>query len=204
MADRSAGRLWRDQHPERTNRLGQPVAYALLPAGPARTAAADPTSSIASRAAFATRHLWVTRYDPAERYSAGDLLNQHPGGAGLPAYTAKDRDIDGADIVLWHTFGMTHFPRPEDWPVMPVDRVRIHAQAGRLLRPQPHPGRPRQHQRTLRLSPGLANAEKCREAGSRAATRPHHTPQRVTRRRARPCRYRHRWWAATNATLRPR
>ena len=26
------------------------------------------------------------------------------------------------DIVLWHTFGPTHFPRPEDWPVMPVAR----------------------------------------------------------------------------------
>ena len=23
--------------------------------------------------------------------------------------------------MLWHTFGATHFPRPEDWPVMPVD-----------------------------------------------------------------------------------
>ena len=23
--------------------------------------------------------------------------------------------------MLWHTFGLTHFPRPEDWPVMPVD-----------------------------------------------------------------------------------
>ena len=23
---------------------------------------------------------------------------------------------------MWHTFGVTHFPRPEDWPVMPVDR----------------------------------------------------------------------------------
>ena len=23
--------------------------------------------------------------------------------------------------MLWHTFGVTHFPRPEDWPVMPVD-----------------------------------------------------------------------------------
>ena len=22
---------------------------------------------------------------------------------------------------MWHTFGLTHFPRPEDWPVMPVD-----------------------------------------------------------------------------------
>jgi primary-amine oxidase len=48
-------------------------------------------------------------------------VNQHPGGAGLPRYAAADRDIDDQDIVLWHTFGMTHFPRPEDWPVMPVD-----------------------------------------------------------------------------------
>ena len=23
--------------------------------------------------------------------------------------------------MLWHTFGLTHFPRLEDWPVMPVD-----------------------------------------------------------------------------------
>ena len=38
------------------------------------------------RAAFAGQHLWVTRYDPAERYAAGDLPNQHRGGAGLPAY----------------------------------------------------------------------------------------------------------------------
>ena len=58
-----------------------------------------------------------------------DLPDQHPGGAGLPAYVAADREIDGQDIVLWHTFGMTHFPRPEDWPVMPV------ATCGFTLRP---------------------------------------------------------------------
>ena len=60
-------------------------------------------------------------YDPDERYPPGDFVNQHPGGAGMPAWIAADRDIDGTDIVLWHTFGLTHFPRPEDWPVMPVD-----------------------------------------------------------------------------------
>jgi hypothetical protein len=49
-------------------------------------------------------------------------VNQHPGGAGIPAFIAADQDIDGTDIVVWHTFGPTHFPRLEDWPVMPVAR----------------------------------------------------------------------------------
>jgi primary-amine oxidase len=39
----------------------------------------------------------------------------------VAAFAAQDRPIDGEDIVVWHTFGTTHFPRPEDWPVMPVD-----------------------------------------------------------------------------------
>ena len=109
-------------NPEVSNAVGRPVGYALLPEGkPALLA--DPESSIHARATFVAHHLWVTAYDPAERYPAADFVNQHPGGAGLPAWTAADRSIDGEDIVVWHTFGTTHFPRPEDWPVMPVDHV---------------------------------------------------------------------------------
>jgi primary-amine oxidase len=119
-ADNLKARVWHITNPDKQNRLGQTGGYALHPEGqPALLA--HPTSSIAQRAAFATKHLWVTRYDPAERYPAGSYVNQNPGNAGLPAYVAQDRDIDGQDIVVWHTFGLTHFPRPEDWPVMPVD-----------------------------------------------------------------------------------
>lgn len=82
---------------------------------------ADPASSVAARAAFATEHLWGTAYDHSERWPGGRNPNAHQGGAGLPAYTEDDRGIDGEDLVLWHTFGLTHIPRPEDWPVMPVD-----------------------------------------------------------------------------------
>ena len=120
-ADPSRGRTWRVISTSRSNRFGRPTAYTLYPeAAPALLA--DPDSPLARRAGFAANHLWVTRYDPAHRYPAGDFVNQNRGGAGLPAFIAGDKDIDGADIVLWHTFGPVHFPRPEDWPVMPVAR----------------------------------------------------------------------------------
>ncbi|KGM14007.1 primary-amine oxidase [Cellulomonas bogoriensis] len=121
-ADPAVGRTWRISNPESSNRVGEPVAFVLHPQG-LPTLLADDGASITARAGFATRHLWVTRYDPQEQYAAGDLVNQHPGGAGLPAYAARDRDLDGQELVVWHTFGLTHFPRTEDWPVMPVDRA---------------------------------------------------------------------------------
>ncbi|MYS21095.1 primary-amine oxidase [Streptomyces sp. DvalAA-14] len=128
LADNTRNRSWLVVNPSVTNRFGNPVGYMLHPEGkPVLLADAD--SDIHRRAAYATRHLWVTPYAPDENYPAGDLVNMHNGGAGLPEWTAADRDVDNADIVLWHTFGLTHFPRPEDWPVMPVDS------AGFVLKP---------------------------------------------------------------------
>ena len=72
------------------------------------------------RAGFAAAPLWVTAYDRAELYAAGDYPNQGKGGGGLPAYAAKHRPIENADLVLWATIGFHHLPRPEDWPVLPV------------------------------------------------------------------------------------
>jgi primary-amine oxidase len=120
-ADGARGRTWRVVSTERVNRFGRPASYTLFPEA-APTLLADPAAPLHARARFAANHLWVTRYDPAQRYPAGDFVNQHPGGAGIPEFIAGDRDIDGADIVLWHVFGPTHVPRPEDWPVMPVTR----------------------------------------------------------------------------------
>jgi primary-amine oxidase len=113
-------RVWRVVNDSSRNGLGQPVGYTLYPeASP--TLIADPTAPLYGRAGFATKHLWVTPYDAAERYPAGDFVNQHPGGAGIPAFVAQQRSIEDTNVVLWHTFGPTHFPRPEDWPVMPVE-----------------------------------------------------------------------------------
>ncbi|WP_433830578.1 primary-amine oxidase [Actinoplanes sp. CA-015351] len=115
-----AGRVWRISSSSTRNRMGGAPSYVLHPhEGPLLMA--DPSSSAVARAGFATKSLWVTRYAPEELWAAGDVVNQHPGGAGLPAYAAAGRDVDGQDLVVWHTFGLTHFPRLEDWPIMPVD-----------------------------------------------------------------------------------
>lgn len=119
-ADASRGRTWHIVNTQTTNRTGAPVGYMLYPQ-PSPSLLADAAAAITSRATFATKELWVTKYDPDELYPAGDYVNQNPGGHGLPEFVAADRSIDGEDIVLWHTFGVTHFPRVEDWPVMPVD-----------------------------------------------------------------------------------
>jgi primary-amine oxidase len=119
----SAGtsRRWRVTNPNVRNGLGQPVGYQLLPTMSTPTLLARPESSVAQRAGFARHNLWATPYAAAERRAAGDFPNQHAGGAGLPEWTAADRDLVDTDVVLWYTFGVTHLPRPEDWPVMPVE-----------------------------------------------------------------------------------
>ena len=118
--DPSHSRTWRIANRSTRNVVGEPTAYKLLPSS-TPTLLAHPDSSVGRRAAFATHNLWVTPFDPEERRAAGDYPNQHSGGAGLPEWTAQDRPIVDTDIVLWHTFGVTHIPRPEDWPVMPVE-----------------------------------------------------------------------------------
>ncbi|MEF2978641.1 primary-amine oxidase [Subtercola sp. YIM 133946] len=120
LAAPGEGRVWSIHSSSTTNRMGEHPAYVLYPEGQPVLLAADEASA-RLRAGFATKHLWVTQYDRDELWAAGATVNQHPGGAGLPAYTAGNRSVDGEDIVVWHTFGLTHFPRLEDWPVMPVD-----------------------------------------------------------------------------------
>ena len=74
------------------NGVGEAVGYRLIP-GSTPTLLARPEASVAKRAAFTTENLWVTPFAPNERRAAGDFINQHPGGDGLPAWTAADRSL---------------------------------------------------------------------------------------------------------------
>lgn len=120
LAAADKGRVWAIVSTERQNRMNKPTSYVLFPQAQPTLLAAE-GSSVRSRAAFATKNLWVTRYASEELWAAGPVVNQHPGNSGLPSYASQNRGIDGQDIVIWYTFGLTHFPRLEDWPVMPVD-----------------------------------------------------------------------------------
>jgi primary-amine oxidase len=123
----ASSRRWIVESATTKNSLGHPTGYALLPGENAEAfAAAD--SWVRKRAGFLNAHVWVTPYDAGEMYAGGDFPNQSRGGDGLTKWTAANRSIENQDVVLWYTMGITHNPRPEDWPVMPV-----HAAGFRLI-----------------------------------------------------------------------
>lgn len=119
IVDPFKGRYWKVVNPHVTNRLGQPVAFKLIP-GENVLPFAHPDAPILKRAGFMTKHLWVTPYDDTELYPAGKYPNQHPGGEGLPKWTQANRPLEDTDVVTWYVFSHHHVPRPEDWPVMPT------------------------------------------------------------------------------------
>ncbi|KAG2486353.1 hypothetical protein HYH03_014934 [Edaphochlamys debaryana] len=114
-------RFWSIKNPASTNPVsGRPVSYRLLPAAsPAMMA--HPTSLVARRALFATRQLWVTPHADDQRYPAGEHVVQSGACLGLGRWLARESSLEGADPVVWYSFGVTHAPRVEDFPVMPVE-----------------------------------------------------------------------------------
>ena len=111
--------LWRVFNPTETNHLGYATSYQIVP-GSNAVSLMDADDYPQMRAGFTDFHLWVTPYNPRERYAAGLYPTLSQPGMGLPAWTAADRPIDGTDIVVWYTVGFHHVPRAEDWPVMPT------------------------------------------------------------------------------------
>ena len=136
VIDPFASRFWKVVNPTRTNHMGKPVGYKLMPGG-ASWPMADPESVIGKRARFMYHHLWVTPQRPDELYPAGDHPYQHEGLDGLPRWTKANRPLEDEDVVLWYTFGTNHIPRTEDWPVMPVEHTGFHLKPSGFFRRSP-------------------------------------------------------------------
>ena len=120
-----SARRFRVVNPARRNRIGDPVAYELMPGETVRPMA-QPGSSVRERARMLDHQLFVTPYRRDERYPAGEYPNQSGPGEGLTQWMAADRPLVDTDVVLWYVLGAHHFPRLEDWPVMPVVKVGFH------------------------------------------------------------------------------
>jgi primary-amine oxidase len=117
--DMQAARVWSVVNPMTKNSLNQPASFILVPGANSMPYTA-PDSTVRMRAQFINNHFWTTRYNEGELYSAGDYPNQSKGGDGLPKFASNNEPTENQDIVVWYTLGITHVPRPEEWPVMPV------------------------------------------------------------------------------------
>jgi primary-amine oxidase len=124
----ATSRTWKIVNPSVRNATGAPVGYKFFPGDNAFPLASS-NAWWRRRARFVDHHVWVTPYQEEERYAAGDFPNQSIGGDGLVRWTEANRSIENKDVVFWYTFGHTHIPRPEDYPVMPT------AYIGFLLKP---------------------------------------------------------------------
>jgi primary-amine oxidase len=118
----ATNRMWKVTSATRTNRLGQPTGYGLMP-GANATALVPPNAVIRRQVGFVNHHLWATPQRDDERYAAGTYAFINGAGEGLPRWTRANRSLVDQDLVLWYTMGVTHVPRPEDWPIMPVHRT---------------------------------------------------------------------------------
>ena len=121
----ASSRTWKIINANKTNSFGLPSGYKLLP-GNTPALLAHPDSPPGKRASFAKHNLWATPFDKGEQAAGGEYSVMHSGEGGLDELTASNRDISECDLVTWHTFGVTHTPRPEDWPVMPVEYCGFH------------------------------------------------------------------------------
>ncbi|CAL9121399.1 unnamed protein product [Musa acuminata var. zebrina] len=118
-----SARHWIVRNTRTVNRTGQPAGYKLMP-GSNCLPLAGPEAKFLRRAAFLKHNLWVTSYKHDEMYPGGEFPNQNPRvNEGLATWVRKNRSLEETDIVLWYVFGITHIPRLEDWPVMPVEHI---------------------------------------------------------------------------------
>ena len=120
IVDPSRSRAWKIVNPSKLNAVGQPVAYKLMP-GATPTLLGREGSSIAKRAGFATKNLWVTPYAPDEKRAAGEYPNQHAAATVCRLGRRRTARWSTPTSSCGTSFGVTHVPRPEDWPVMPVE-----------------------------------------------------------------------------------
>jgi primary-amine oxidase len=104
---------------------------------------AKPGSVVYKRAAFARKALWVVPYRDYELFPAGNYVCQstgrenHPDNQTVFDWSQRNEPIENTDIVCYIQFGLTHFPRTEDFPIMPAEPVSVMLRASNFFEKNP-------------------------------------------------------------------
>ncbi|KAH7350168.1 copper amine oxidase [Plectosphaerella cucumerina] len=129
--DFNTNRTFKIVNESKKNRItGTPVGFKLLPHY-SQLLLAHPRSFHARRSEYTSHAVWITRHKDDELFPAGRFTMQSLGGDGISSWIEKrrnegaERSVRNEDIVVWHTFGSTHNPRIEDWPIMPCEKLAV-------------------------------------------------------------------------------
>ncbi|KAI0532470.1 copper amine oxidase [Xylaria digitata] len=143
---------------------GKNVGYKFAP-NATQLMLADDNSTQAARAPYAKHHLWVTGYRDEELWAAGEFTNQSKKEeGGVKAMVQRgDWFVDEPSVstetgqrsspVVWNVFGLTHNPRVEDWPVMPVEIHQFHIRPADFFTSNPALDMPTRRNETSVLVP---------------------------------------------------
>lgn len=136
-------RAWDIINPNSINETAKkPVSYKIINNN-CPPLMAKPGSVVYNRAAFARKSLWVLPYRDYELFPAGDYVCQstgsesHPHNEMITDWVARDESIENTDIVCYVQFGLTHFPRTEDFPIMPAEPVSVMLRASNFFQKNP-------------------------------------------------------------------
>lgn len=142
---------------------GKPVGYKIV-TPPTQKLLADPNSIQAKRALFASHHLWVTKYKDDELYAGGPYtLQSKMEKGGIADAVARNDDVLQQDVVVWSVFGLTHNPRVEDWPVMPVEILQVPILPVDFFTANPALDVPSTRNKASQLTEGKDGGESCCE-----------------------------------------
>lgn len=138
LTNATTTRTWDMFNPSKINAFsGKPSSYKLVSTFAAPLMAKE-GSLVRKRALWAAYTAGVVPYKDenlgyGRLYPSGDHVAQWSGDGprGFREWIGDGSDnVENTDIVFFHTFGITHFPSPEDFPLMPTEIFDV------MLRPR--------------------------------------------------------------------
>lgn len=121
----ATSRFWKIYNPYCNNSMGTPTSYEFF-SGNNVQVHSKKNSYMMKRCPWLEHNLFATQYNEDQQFPSGDYGNQSTGDnqPTLKHWTSENKSLIDQNIVLWHSFGVTHIPRLEEFPIMNVHHIR--------------------------------------------------------------------------------